>query len=144
MAASKFESFGPVDPAHYVFASYVSRRVFHGTAVVGSNLTEFDPTRHVNSWRSAWRTLTKKAGLPGFRFHDLRHCAITSLAESGASDSIIMAIARHVSRRMLERYSHVRMEAKRKAMECLSKSSKMEGYDTNRGANSGIVSVRTI
>jgi integrase len=39
------------------------------------------------------------AGLPGFRFHDLRHCAITSLAESGASDSTIMAIAGHVSRR---------------------------------------------
>lgn len=90
---TRAESFGPVDPAHYVFASYVSRRVFNGTAVVGSNLTEFDPTKHVNSWRSAWRTLTKKAGLPGFRFHDLRHCAITSLAESGASDSTIMAIA---------------------------------------------------
>jgi hypothetical protein len=28
-----------------------------------------------------------------------------------------MAIAGHVSRRMLERYSHVRMEAKRNAME---------------------------
>jgi integrase len=141
---TRAESFGPVDPAHYVFASYVSRRVFNGTAVVGSNLTEFDPTRHVNSWRSAWRTLTKKAGLPGFRFHDLRHCAITSLAESGASDSTIMAIAGHVSRRMLERYSHVRMEAKRKAMECLSKSSRMEGYDTNRDTNSGIVTVRPV
>jgi integrase len=141
---ARAESFGPVDPAHYVFASYVSRRVFHGTAVVGSNLTEFDPTKHVNSWRSAWRTLTKKAGLPGFRFHDLRHCAITSLAESGASDSTIMAIAGHVSRRMLERYSHVRMEAKRKAMECLSKSSKMGGYDTNSDTNSGIVTARPV
>ena len=141
---TRAESFGPVDPAHYVFASYVSRRVFHGTAVVGSNLTEFDPTKHVNSWRSAWRTLTKKAGLPGFRFHDLRHCAITSLAESGASDSTIMAIAGHVSRRMLERYSHVRMEAKRKAMECLSKSSRMGGYDTNRDTNNRGMIVRSV
>jgi integrase len=141
---TRAESFGPVDSAHYVFASYVSRRVFNGTAVVGSNLTEFDPTKHVNSWRSAWRTLTKKAGLPGFRFHDLRHCAITSLAESGASDSTIMAIAGHVSRRMLERYSHVRMEAKRKAMECLSKSSKMGGYDTNHDTNSEVLNARPI
>jgi integrase len=92
---TRAESFGPVEVAHFVFASYVSRRVFKGTSVVGSNLTEFDPTKHVNSWRSAWRTLTIKAGLPGFRFHDLRHCAITSLAESGASDSTIMAIAGH-------------------------------------------------
>jgi hypothetical protein len=33
-----------------------------------------------------------------------------------------MAIAGHVSRRMLERYSHVRMEAKRNAMETLAAS----------------------
>ncbi|HUB02263.1 MAG TPA: tyrosine-type recombinase/integrase, partial [Terriglobales bacterium] len=75
--------------------------------------------------------LTKKAGLLGFRFHDLRHCAITQLAENGASDSTIMAIAGHVSRRMLERYSHVRMEAKRTAMEALAVSTKAAGYDTN-------------
>ena len=124
--------------------SYGSRRVFNDTAVVGSKLTEFDPTKHVNSWRSAWRTLTKKAGLPGFRFHDLRHCAITSLAESGASDSTIMAIAGHVSRRMLERYSHVRMEAKRKAVESLSKGTGMGGYDTNRDTNNRGLTVRPV
>jgi integrase len=58
------------------------------------------------------------------------HCAITQLAEGGASDATIMAIAGHVSRRMLERYSHVRMEAKRRAMEALAASTKMAGYDT--------------
>jgi len=109
---------------------------------VDYNLTEFDPTRHLNSWRSAWRTLTKRAGLPGFRFHDLRHCAITLLAESGASDSTIMAIAGHVSRRMLERYSHVRMEAKRTALETLSKSTGIVGYDTNHDTNLPSVTVR--
>ena len=141
---ARADSFGTVEPEHYVFASYVSRRVFNGTAVVGSNLTEFDPTKHVNSWRSAWRTLTKKAGLPGFRFHDLRHCAITSLAESGASDSTIMAIAGHVSRRMLERYSHVRMEAKRKAVESLSKGTGMGGYDTNHDTNNRGMAARPV
>lgn len=133
-----------MEPEHYVFASYVSRRVFNGTAVVGSNLTEFDPTKHVNSWRSAWRTLTKKAGVPGFRFHDLRHCAITSLAESGASDSTIMAIAGHVSRRMLERYSHVRMEAKRKVVESLSKGTGMGGYDTNHDTDNRGMAARPV
>jgi hypothetical protein len=43
-----------------------------------------------------------------------------------------MAIAGHVSRRMLERYSHVRMEAKRKAVESLSEGTGLVGYDTNR------------
>jgi integrase len=111
---------------------------------VDYNVTGFDPTRHVKSWRTAWRTLTKKAGLPGFRFHDLRHCAITQLAESGASDSTIMAIAGHVSRRMLERYSHVRMEAKRNAMEALAESTKMAGYDTTHDTNPGVVAIRPV
>jgi len=141
---TRAESFGPVEPSHYVFAAFVPKFNFNDTNVVGYSLTGYDPTRHINSWRTAWRSLTKKAGLPGFRFHDLRHCAITSLAESGAADSTIMAIAGHVSRRMLERYSHVRMEAKRTAMETLSKSSKMEGYDTNHDTNALPQSLRIV
>jgi integrase len=109
-----------------------------------SNSTAFDPTTHVKSWRSAWRTLTKKAGLPGFRFHDLRHCTITQLAEGGTSDSTIMAIAGHVSRRMLERYSHVRMEAKRNAMEALAASTRTAGYDTNYDTNVWSASTRPV
>ena len=129
------EGFGTVEPSHYVFAAFVPKFTFSGKRVVDYNVTGFDPTRHVKSWRTAWRTLTKKAGLPGFRFHDLRHCAITQLAENGTSDSTIMAIAGHVSRRMLERYSHVRMEAKRTAMEALAVSTRTAGYDTNHDTN---------
>ena len=127
------ENFGPVEPSHYVFAKFSGRRA-----------KVFDPTGHVKSWRSAWRTLTKKAGLPGFRFHDLRHCAVTQLAESGASDSTIMAIAGHLSRRMLERYSHVRMEAKRKAIEALATGTKEAGYDTNHDTKPASPSTRPV
>ena len=44
-----------------------------------------------------------------------------------------MAIAGHVSRRMLERYRRVRMEAKRNAMEALAVSTKKGDttHDTN-------------
>jgi integrase-like protein len=55
------------------------------------------------------------------RFHDLRHHAITELVESEASDQTIMAIAGHVSPKMLAHYSHIRLEAKRKALNALSK-----------------------
>jgi integrase len=132
---TRAESFGPVAPSHYVFAAFVPKFTFSGKRVIGYTVTEFGPTIHIKSWRTAWRTLTKKAGLPGFRFHDLRHCAITQLAESGAADSTIMAIAGHVSRRMLERYSHVRMEAKRSAMETLATSTRTAGYDTSHDTN---------
>ena len=92
----------------------------------------FDPTRPIRTWVKAWRSLTKEAKLPGLRFHDLRHHAITELAESGASEQTIMAIAGHVSRDMLERYSHIRVEAKRAALEALS-SIKPEGNGTVYG-----------
>jgi integrase len=138
------EGFGTVEPTHYVFAAFVPKFKFSGKRVVDYNVTGFDPTRNVNSWRSAWRTLTKKAGLESFRFHDLRHCAITQLAENGTSDSTIMAIAGHVSRRMLERYSHVRMEAKRAAMESLAVSTKTAGYDTSHDTNAVSKNVRPI
>ena len=129
------EGFGTVEPSHYVFPTIAPKFNFSRKNANGDKVIGFEPTQHQKSWRSAWRTLTKKAGLPGFRFHDLRHSAITQLAENGASDSTIMAIAGHVNRRMLERYSHVRMEAKRKAIEALAVSTKAAGYDTNHDTN---------
>jgi integrase len=63
--------------------------------------------------------LTKAAGLKGLRFHDLRHHAITELAELGLSDQTIMSIAGHVSREMLDHYSHIRLMAKRRALEAI-------------------------
>jgi len=51
------------------------------------------------------------------RRHDNRHTLVTELAESGAGDEVIMSIAGHVSRAMLSRYSHVRMEAKRRVID---------------------------
>jgi len=46
--------------------------------------------------------------------------AITELAESQASDRTVMSIAGHVSQQMLAHYSHVRIGAKRKALDALS------------------------
>jgi Phage integrase family len=91
----------------------------------------------MSGWRSAWRSLTKEAGLHGLRFHDLRHHAVTELAESQASDQTIMAIAGHVSPRMLAHYSHVRMEAKRQALDALS--SRRMNQSVGRTGNEGYV-----
>ena len=96
---------------------------------------KFDPSKPQKSWRSAWRSLRKAAGVE-IRFHDLRHHAITELAESQASDQTVMAIAGHVSREMLEHYSHVRLDAKRRAVESLSGANKSRGYVTT-GVTSG-------
>lgn len=80
---------------------------------------QFDPARPTKGWRTAWRHACKRAGLK-VRFHDLRHCAITKLSESQASDQTIMAIAGHVSRQMLEHYSNIRLAAKRAALDSIA------------------------
>jgi len=49
------------------------------------------------------------------------------MAEAGISEYGMMAIMGHVSRAMLERYSHVRMEAKRAAVEALTLGSGKQG-----------------
>jgi integrase len=105
------------EPEHYLFPGFRYKHTKEeNTAGAG-----YDPTKPMVSWRSGWRTLTKSAGLEGLRFHDLRHHAITKLAEAGTADQTLMAIAGHVSREMLEHYSHIRMAAKRRAVEALDK-----------------------
>jgi Phage integrase family len=127
-----------------------------------------DATKPQKSWRTAWRQLTKAIECPqcgrlqrpgkecinkickadienvksptaGLRFHDLRHHAITELAESQTSDQTIMAIAGHVSPKMLAHYSHVRLEAKRKALDTLSRiGANAPSQETGSGKQGGM------
>jgi len=80
---------------------------------------EIDPSQPMHRWKVAWESARKAAGV-SCRFHDLRHTFISRLAESQASDLTVMALAGHVSRAMMERYSHIRMEAKRRAVDTLT------------------------
>jgi len=131
--------------------------------------TKADPTRPMSGWRTAWRNVTRavycpacgqlqqpaktcrnkkckadmrdlRSPLHGFRFHDLRHHAITELCEAQANDSIIREIAGHVSPKMLAHYSHVRMDAKRKVIARLSGGGSGGGYGTKRDTNSPVQS----
>ena len=82
-------------------------------------LYSIDLTRPMGSWRKAWRIASKAAGVR-YRPHDMRHTFISRLAENPAvSEQTIKALAGHVSRQMLERYSHIRSEAKQAAIEAL-------------------------
>lgn len=111
------QSIGGAERDHYLFPGCENGKIV--------------PMQPQKSWRSAWRSLRKAAGLPQLRFHDLRHHAITELAESQASDSTIMSIAGHVSHEMFEHYSHIRMGAKREAVDSLSRRGKNAGCVTN-------------
>ncbi len=151
------QALGGFEPSYFLFPACETANI--------------DPTRPMKSWRTAWRRLTRaiqcsecgllqnpgekcskcgadtiklKSPFTGFRFHDLRHQSITELAESKASDQTIMAIAGHVSKKMLQHYSHVRMDAKRNALDALTMKPELKGdsrstetgYDTKNDTNS--------
>jgi integrase len=108
--------FTGTEPEHYVFPHEK-----YGIAGSDRKLCVYEviPTEPTHRWKVAWESARKAAGV-SCRFHDLRHTFISRLAESQASDSTVMALAGHVSRAMMERYSHIQMEAKRRAVDGLS------------------------
>jgi integrase len=78
-----------------------------------------DPTRPITDISSAWDSLRDWAGVK-CRLHDMRHTVATKMAEAGTPESTMLSLLGHMSSAMLERYSHIRMTAKRTAVETLS------------------------
>jgi integrase len=73
------------------------------------------PDQPVRSFATAWRAAKKAAGIE-CRWHDLRHSAASRMAAGGATDQTLQALLGWMSPKMIERYSHVRAEAKRRAV----------------------------
>jgi integrase len=92
--------------------------------------SKIDTSRPIKSWRTAWRRALEDSEL-NIRFHDLRHTCITKLAEGQASEQTLMSIAGHLSRKMLEHYSHIRMAAKRVALDAIVKPVSEAGVAQN-------------
>ncbi|HLI79823.1 MAG TPA: tyrosine-type recombinase/integrase, partial [Candidatus Binataceae bacterium] len=73
----------------------------------------------IGKWKTAWHQALRLAKVKA-RWHDLRHTLISRLAENpNVSEETIRAIAGHVSAAMLRRYSHIRADAKRLAIQSL-------------------------
>jgi len=92
----------------------------------GPSIYDVDLTRPMAEWKSAWR-VARRAARVHYRWHDLRHTFISRLAENPKiSEQTITALAGHVSKRMLERHSHIRAQAKRDAIASLESSIESE------------------
>lgn len=106
--------------------------------------TPNDPTRCITDITSAWDALRKRANV-ACRLHDLRHTAATKMAEAGVPESTMLSLMGHMSRAMLERYSHIRMEAKRDAVGALTTvrpRGKSEGIPTNSPTTNVLSSIQ--
>ena len=117
------EKFGEPQPEHYLFP--------WGKPVPS------DPARHATDITWGWDQLRAATGV-SCRLHDLRHTFATRLAEDGTPESTMLALMGHMSRAMLERYSHIRIAAKRAAMANI----KLRQPDATSLENSGVVPVK--
>jgi integrase len=58
----------------------------------------------IKSFTNAWRVCTKEARLPGYRFHDLRHVAVTRMLNAGTPAQVVAQIAGWTSTAMIRQY----------------------------------------
>lgn len=61
-------------------------------------------------WCNTWNAATKRAGVPGFRFHDLRHTWASWHAMAGTPLSVLQELGGWHSHEMVQRYAHLSPE----------------------------------
>lgn len=100
---------GSNEPGHYLIPYRVKRGAY-------------DPERAASPYfiRSAFRQIARSCGLPWVTPTSFRHQAITKLLENGAPDETVRAIAGQVSEKAMHYYSHIRIEAKKAAVDRLA------------------------
>lgn len=81
-----------------------------------------DGKRRAYQFNPVWTRIKKNTGILDFRFHDLRHEAVSRLVEAGLSDQEVSAISGHKSMQMLKRYTHLRAEDLVEKLDKLEKS----------------------
>jgi integrase len=67
--------------------------------------------------KTAFLKACRAAGVKGFRFHDLRHCAVTNFRKAGVSDSVIMSISGHKTHSVFRRYDRVDRDDRKGALQ---------------------------
>lgn len=93
----------------------IAKALNHPARPVDTDLVFFgepglDGMRRPYNFNKVWLEIKESIDLKDFRFHDLRHEAVSRLVESGLSDQEVAAISGHRSMQMLKRYTHLRAE----------------------------------
>lgn len=96
-------SLGSAAPHHYLFPIQESKG-------------HYNPTRPMSDsgLKKRWNAVRQPAGLSWLRPYDLRHTAITRMAEAGVPVQVIMSFAGHMTLRMQQHYTTISLVSKRK------------------------------
>jgi integrase len=76
--------------------------------------------RPIKRAQNAFVKARTKAGLEGFRFHDLRHTFASRLVQCGVPLYDVMALMGHKSIAMVQRYAHLAPDYQDKAINALN------------------------
>ena len=93
----------------------------HFQKVVGPYVFQKRDGRPYRSVKKAWNNCCKKAGALNARIHDIRHKAITDMGKKGYSLQEIAKAAGHSQISTTMRYTHLRAEDTREALESLAR-----------------------
>jgi len=110
------------------------RRLGVDYVFAGSTVTIPEMGKHKRPWNTtigkagkpfrdvttSFRNALARAGITGFRFHDLRHTAASHMVMAGIPMKTVGEILGHSTVSVTERYSHLTPEHKRQAIETLS------------------------
>lgn len=128
---ARAESIGSTKPEHFVFPLRTNRAKYEPTLPASESWLRKQWDKMVTAamescitclkGKSACKCAKFRPILPfRLRPHNLRHQIITKLLEDGQPEEVVRAIAGHVSREMMEHYSHSRMEKKLEVLESLN------------------------
>jgi integrase len=86
---------------------------------LGSHYVFTQKGKPIGNIRKGFFGACERAGIKDFRFHDLRHCAVTNLRKAGVPDNVIMSISGHKTHAVFKRYDRVDRDDRQIALERL-------------------------
>lgn len=115
---SRAARLGSILPEHCLLPTLLDRHTRESDPLHGGS--GWDVEHPQSSWVKEWNQFRKQAGIQR-RFHDLRHSYVTRAAEAGVPLLVIQQQVGHMSKQMVDHYTHISQAAVHKAAELMER-----------------------
>ena len=119
-----------------IYHEIIARRLFGRR--LDSPLIFHRQGKPMGSFRKAWASACKKAGVSGSLFHDLRRTAVRNMIRAGIDQAVAMSISGHRTDAVFKRYNITSDEDLREAQD------KLEGYVSTLPTKSNLAILNSV